>query len=72
MNPRAAAVDDALRCRSSLPAPAGRSAYGSVRGRQLTDEGLDPALDVVTDGTHLVDALACGVVERPVLVAFAG
>ena len=38
----------------------------------MVDEGFDATADLVADGPDMVEILACGVVEDPVLVAFAG
>jgi hypothetical protein len=38
----------------------------------LVDEGFDATADLVADGPDMVEIVACGVVEDPVLVAFAG
>jgi hypothetical protein len=38
----------------------------------LVDEGFDGTADLVADWPDTVEILACGVVEDPVLVAFAG
>ena len=39
---------------------------------QVREEELDAAADLVADGAHGLDALACRVVEHPVLVALPG
>ena len=38
----------------------------------MVDEGFDAMADRVADGPDMVEILACGVVQDPVLVAFAG
>src|SRR5690349_11743761 len=55
--------------RSIVGSLAQRSPCGS--GAQLTDELLDPGADLIANGPNSLDALACGIVEDPVLVALA-
>ena len=38
----------------------------------MADEGFDATADLVADRPDMVEILACGVVEHPVFVAFAG